>query len=107
MKIIGVGSLCRVPIHAPTPLDGALAGRPGPDSVTKAKVDAWIAALENARFFGHQSPKPKREPVADGLYCGIALEGPQGAHEIRIGFGTIPQEIRRVFDDVHSLAPTQ
>ena len=52
-------------------LRGVLAGRSGPDSVTKAQADAWFAALENARFFSHQSPK--REPVADGFYCGIAL----------------------------------
>ncbi len=86
-------------------LRGVLAGWPGPDSVTKAKANAWFAALENARFFSHQSPK--REPVPDGFYCGIALAGPQGAHWIDTGIGTTPPEIQHVFDEVHSLAPKQ
>ncbi len=86
-------------------LRGVLAGRPGPDSVTRAKANAWFAALENARFFSHQSPK--REPVPDGFNCGIALAGPQRAHWIDAGIATTPPEIQHVFDDVHGLAPNQ
>ena len=48
--------------------------RPGPESVTQAKVDGWFAALEAARFFEHVSPEPEVYP--DAMYCGVSLVGP-------------------------------
>jgi hypothetical protein len=85
-------------------LKGFAVPPPGPDSVTKAKVDGWFAALEAARFFEHESPE--RENYPDAMHCGILLVGPRHSHYLELESAPAwAPEIRRVFEEVGGLIP--
>jgi hypothetical protein len=85
-------------------LKGFAVPPPGPDSVTKAKVDGWFAALEAARFFEHESPE--RENYPDAMHCGILLVGPRHSHYLELESAPAwAPELRRVFEEVGGLIP--